>query len=561
MNSLTTNIKHLLMALVVQGVTNFVISPGSRSTPIALLLAELATNNQKVKLLVDVDERSAGFLALGIAKNTQQPVVLLATSGTATANYLPAVAEASISHIPLIILTTDRPGELQGIGAPQTINQNQLYGTHAKYFTQLDLQNEHTDNVEYIDYMVQQLAYLATKAPAGVIHINLPLRKPLMPDLGQEWLKIAEQQFLVSKKALTGENLRQLADELVGKKILLLVGPDEEQINRELMLSVSEKYQAPVLADVLSNMRPGRNVISGIDTLLEAGAVVNSLVPEVVLRFGGTPISARVLPWLKQNKVKVYQIGENFVGKDHSRFAQTTIDIESNELLAQLAEYSVTTSKLQKNYLKQWLEISTKLQKMLAEKSFLAEPTVAHAMASVPADAQLFVANSMPIRDLDNYLWPKAPLKIIGNRGANGIDGTISSAVGVATNLKPTYLLVGDLTLFHDMNGLRLVATLGVNLTIIVINNNGGGIFSFLPQAQAKNYFEQVFGTPLNIEIAKIAQLYEANYKNITTLTALKTELKQITTGLRIIEISSNRANNVVEHQAIIEQIKHVLTD
>lgn len=561
METLTTNIKHMLGALVAQGVTDFVVSPGSRSTPVALLLAELAANKQAVKVLVDVDERSAGFLALGIAKNTKKPVVLLATSGTATANYLPAVAEASISHIPLIILTTDRPTELQGIGAPQTINQNQLYGSHAKHFIQLDLQLQHPDNTEYIDYRMQQVVYLASKAPAGVIQVNLPLRKPLMPALQTRWPQILPQRFLTGKKMLTIADVTDLIKVLTQQKVLILVGPDEEQLNRDLLLKLSEKYQIPVIADALSSVRPGTNVINGIDVLLEADVIPKDLIPDVTFRFGATPVSARVLPWLKQNDVKVYQIGENFVGKDHSRFAQISVDVDSNQLLAQLLAQPSTLTKTENAYLAGWLALSDNFKKLVTQNTVLTEPTIAQAMKNLPSKAQLFVANSMPIRDIDNYLWPENELKIIGNRGANGIDGTISSAVGIATNGQPTYLLIGDLTLFHDMNGLKLVDLLGINLTIIVINNNGGGIFSFLPQAQAKDYFNELFGTPLNLEIAKIAQLYAGEYKCISTLPSLTAELQKVPKGLKLIEIVSQRDKNVLVHQALVTKIKQELNN
>lgn len=561
METLTTNIKHMLGALVAQGVTDFVVSPGSRSTPVALLLAELAANKQAVKVLVDVDERSAGFLALGIAKNTKKPVVLLATSGTATANYLPAVAEASISHIPLIILTTDRPTELQGIGAPQTINQNHLYGSHAKHFIQLDLQLQHPDNTEYIDYRMQQVVYLASKVPAGVIQVNLPLRKPLMPALQTRWPQILPQRFLTGKKMLTIADATDLIKVLTQQKVLILVGPDEEQLNRDLLLKLSEKYQIPVIADALSSVRPGTNVINGIDVLLEADVIPKDLIPDVTFRFGATPVSARVLPWLKQNDVKVYQIGENFVGKDHSRFAQISVDVDSNQLLAQLLAQPGTLTKTENAYLAGWLALSDNFKKLVTQNTVLTEPTIAQAMKNLPSKAQLFVANSMPIRDIDNYLWPENELKIIGNRGANGIDGTISSAVGIATNGQPTYLLIGDLTLFHDMNGLKLVDLLGINLTIIVINNNGGGIFSFLPQVQAKDYFNELFGTPLNLEIAKIAQLYAGEYKCVSTLPSLTAELQKVPKGLKLIEIVSQRDKNVLVHQALVTKIKQELNN
>lgn len=557
-DSLTTNIKHLLTALVLQGVHDFVVSPGSRTTPIALLLAEMQKLRDDVRVTVDVDERSAAFFALGIAKTTHQPVALLATSGTATGNYLPAIMEASISHIPLIALTTDRPQELQEVGAPQTVHQTNLYGDHTKSFTAITVQDNHEDVTDYIDYRVQELVGLAMTKPAGPIQINLPLRKPLMPILGETWPTVATQQILVGQQQMGWQNVQALAALLRKPKAMMLLGPDEVGWNIAKLKQLAAHYQLPVLADVLSNFRPSEYAISGIDSLLAADVIKDDLKPEVVIRFGGTPVSAKVTAWLRDAKITVVQIGQEHAGHDHARHAQTTVIADADAVVADLlAEPGVRKA----TFLEQWQKVSATLLSLTMKTDEQgAEYQIPAALADLPENGQLFIANSMPIRDMDNYYVPNHSIKIAANRGANGIDGTISSAFGMAMTGKPTTLLTGDLTLFHDMNGLMLSHQAHVPLTIVVVNNQGGGIFSFLPQAAAKAYFEPMFGTPLPIVIERIARLYDAEYKSVDDLNLLYELVHKPATRLRIIEVKSNREQNVVAHQKLTQAIKEALS-
>ena len=531
---LTRNIKHLLTSLVTQGVHDFVVSPGSRTTPFALLLAEMQVVRDDVRVTVDVDERSAAFFALGMAKAMHKPVALLATSGTATANYLPAIMEAHISHVPLIALTTDRPEELQEIGAPQTVNQANMYGDNTKAFSALQMQDDHTDVTAYIDYHVQQLVATATTAPAGPVQINLPLRKPLMPDLGEAWPTVTEQVITVGTMRANEATVAMLANKLRDEKALLLVGPDETGWQAEKFATLAEHFQTPMLADVLSNVRPSDAAINGIDALLEAGALDDALVPDVAVRFGGTPVSVRVVAWLRDKQVQVIQVGVNHAGHDHSRQTRTTLAVDEMVLVDDLLATDTTA-------------IAT------TEMSEVALPGV---MAAVPADSQVFIANSMPIRDMDNYFMPAENVHVMANRGANGIDGTVSSAFGMAMTGKPTTFLTGDLTLFHDMNGLMMAHQANLAMTIVVVNNNGGGIFSFLPQAAAKDYFEPMFGTPLALSVEKIAALYDADYHLVTSQDDLRELLAQPATSLRLIEVQSTRAQNVAEHDAVLAKIR-----
>lgn len=557
-DSLTRNIKHLLTSLVLQGVHDFVVSPGSRTTPVALLLAEMQQVRDDVRVTVDVDERSAAFFALGIAKTTHQPVVLLATSGTATGNYLPAFMEASISHIPLIALTTDRPTELQQIGAPQTVHQEHLYGEHAKAYTAIEMQDDHADVTAYIDYHVQELVGRALTQPMGPIQINLPLRKPLMPKLGEAWPDVTPQRILVGQRQAGWQDIQAIAALLRKPKAMMLLGPDEIGWQTEKIEQLAAHYQLPVLADILSNFRPSQYAVNGIDSLIAADVIDDSQIPDVVLRFGGTPVSAKVITWLREKEIPVIQIGQEHAGHDHGRRTHTTVVADPDTVISDLlAEPGVKNA----TFLKKWQDLTDKLMSVVTtEVANAVEYQVPTALAELPENARLFIANSMPIRDMDNYFVPKQRLQIAANRGANGIDGTVSSAFGMAMSGQPTTLLTGDLTLFHDMNGLMLSHQAHVPMTIIVVNNQGGGIFSFLPQSEAAAYFEPMFGTPLPIVIERIARLYDAEYKLVDDLAALSDLIRKPATRLRIIEIQSNRQKNVTAHRDLTTAINEALS-
>lgn len=547
---LTTHVQHLIQSLVQQGVENFIVSPGSRSTPLALLLAEYSRHiNPSVRIHVAVDERDAAFLGLGIAKAQQTPVVLLATSGTATANYLPALAEARLSHVPLVVLTTDRPQELQHIGAPQTIQQMGLYSDHVKEAMQLTLQDDHGDVSDYIDYQVQQLVHQATTQPAGPVQINLPLRKPLMPDLGTEWPTVKAQQFLPTT---THVNVTDIAALLTNKRVLILAGPAETTWDPQLFAHLAAKWHVPVISDALSGLRGEANMMTGIDALLAADVVQADMVPDVVIRFGGTPVSGRVLPWLREAGVLEIQVGTQHIGHDHSRHTAMNVTGDDMTILQDLLAIDFVGDD---RFLRNWQATQLKLANV-QETTRLTEMSVAQALSNLSHQSQLFLANSMVIRDFDNYWQPSTVLPTMANRGANGIDGTIASAVGMALNGRPTWLPIGDLTLFHDMNGLMLARQKNVDLTLVVTNNNGGGIFSFLPQSQADEYFEEMFGTGQDLDIAKIAALYNAEYHLITETDELTNLVKKDWHGLRLLEIQTHRQDNVDAHAERIRALK-----
>ncbi|HEY4399969.1 MAG TPA: 2-succinyl-5-enolpyruvyl-6-hydroxy-3-cyclohexene-1-carboxylic-acid synthase [Lactobacillaceae bacterium] len=550
---LADNIHHLISALQASGVRDVVISPGSRSTPVALMFAERAAHDDTLALYVDVDERSAAFFALGLAKTAQRPVVLLSTSGTAAANYYPAIVEAAISHVPLIALTTDRPSELQNVGAPQTIDQTHLYGHYAKAFVNVNLQDDHQDVTSYIDFRVQTAIKQATAAPAGPIQINLPLRKPLMPAFNRQVPAVLPLQTTADSTP----NLDWLA-ELAAKKVLVVAGPAET--TKTDLTAVAQRFGWPIVADVLSHQRRDQAVF-GIDALLGSGALTAAYLPDVVLWFGATPVSAQLSQWMTQ--AEVWQMGNISVGLDHTRHVRRVIEAPETALVQSLAQQTPVISEEQQTFLAQWQTLRANYAAQLATRTqkFDEMAVVETLDAHLPDGSAIFVANSMPIRDMDDAFSNRGQHLIYANRGANGIDGVLSSAFGMAaaTPERAHVLLTGDLTLFHDMNGLMMGRTHDLEMTIVVINNNGGGIFSFLPQAQADLYFEQLFGTPLPLDFAKISALYGLDYQLIADQTALENVLAQSGKHWRLLEIQSEREQNVLDHRAWKQQLGEAL--
>ncbi|MGO0154514.1 2-succinyl-5-enolpyruvyl-6-hydroxy-3-cyclohexene-1-carboxylic-acid synthase [Leuconostoc mesenteroides] len=539
-DTLTFNTKHLLQALFKSGIRHFIVSPGSRSTPIALLLAEYAEQNNEIKLFVDVDERSAGFFALGIAKTLLEPVALLGTSGTAIAEYMPAVAEAYASNIPLVVLSTDRPQELQFNGAPQTIPQSNLFGQLTKQAILIHLQDLHGDVTEYIDFMVQKVINLSITAPRGPIQINLPLRKPLMPVLARQ------DEVHVQRVVFEKQSGQYFLPPITAKKLLILAGPNVLNSYDDSLKKFAIKNNVPVIADVLSQSRH-TYTIHGIDVLLQAHQISADLKPDLVIRLGKTPVSARVLQWLKEENIVTWHVDED-AGVDHTRHIARAIKMSPNSFLENT---HLLLSKNQVDFNQKWLSLPS-VTKTRNEMNIITALDDA-----VPDDTHIFVANSMPIRDMDNFFTGKHTQRIYANRGANGIDGVISSASGMSAVTKQrSVLLTGDLTLFHDMNGLMMAKNYQLPLDIIVINNNGGGIFSFLPQAGEPKYFEQLFGTPLNIDIKKIADLYDIDYHQLNDPEALSQILQMPSKTTRIIEYKSNRQRNRDDHRKVVGMLK-----
>ena len=547
------------------GVRHAVFSPGSRSTTMAMLFTE----HEGFETYMNIDERSASFMALGIAKAHKEPTVLVCTSGSAVAHYLPAVLEAQYSGVPLIVLSADRPHTLLHVGAPQTVDQHKIFGTTVNYFEELAVPQES----HYYTYprQVARKAYMkAMDTKKGPVHINVPLFEPLVPELSRNHFEAGRSSFKVVKPnyssvfgfdnrnnlthinntidiAHNNDSTKEINNLLERyERILILAGPQIDIDEAEMIRSFGEALQAPILADPLSTVR-GCNtsdvVISTYDALLAGQALWHELKPDCVIQFGQIVVSKRVQQMIA-SWTDVEYIEVNPTMDSMNPTGKTTIHMQ--------ASIDVFTHLYGKNnnsdtYLNIWrrLEQAGKKQLSLAidEPHCFEGRTIRELQKQIPEDGQIFVANSMTIRDFD-YFWFSGESKAVlyGNRGVNGIDGTISTALGLAVNGRPTYLVTGDLSLFHDLNGLAVAKTHNLNLTIILHNNDGGGIFEYLPQKGTK-HFDYLFSTSQGLDYSGAAKLYGCDYTKISSPDEFSSVLANVSqeTGVHIIEIPTNR--------------------
>ena len=547
------------------GVRHAVFSPGSRSTTMAMLFKE----HEGFETYMNIDERSASFMALGIAKAHKEPTVLVCTSGSAVAHYLPAVLEAQYTGVPLIVLSADRPHTLLHVGAPQTVDQHKIFGTAVNYFEELAVPQES----HYYTYprQVARKAYMkAMDTKKGPVHINVPLFEPLVPELSRNHFEAGRSSFKVVKPnygsvfdcrhendlthinnavdiAHGNDGTNEINDLFKRyERILILAGPQIDIDEAETIRSFGAALQAPILADPLSNVRgcgTSKVVISTYDALLAGQALWNELKPDCVIQFGQIVVSKRVQQMLA-SWTDVEYIEVNPTMDSMNPTGKTTMHVQ--------ASIDVFTHLHGKNnnsdtYLNIWrrLEQAGKKQLSLAidEPHCFEGRTIRELQKKIPEDGQIFVANSMTIRDFD-YFWFSGESKAVlyGNRGVNGIDGTISTALGLAANGKPTYLVTGDLSLFHDLNGLAVAKTHNLNLTIILHNNDGGGIFEYLPQKGTK-HFDYLFSTSQGLDYSGAAKLYGCGYTKISSPDELSSVLANVSqeTGVHIIEIPTNR--------------------
>ena len=547
------------------GVRHAVFSPGSRSTTMAMLFKE----HEGFETYMNIDERSASFMALGIAKAHKEPTVLVCTSGSAVAHYLPAILEAQYSGIPLIVLSADRPHTLLHVGAPQTVDQHKIFGTAVNYFEELAVPQES----HYYTYprQVARKSYMkAMDTKKGPVHINVPLFEPLVPELSRNHFEAGRSSFKVVKpnyssvfgcdnrKNLTHVNnaidithgndgTKEINDLLERyERILILAGPQIDIDEANTIRFFGEALQAPILADPLSNVRgcnTSDGVISTYDALLAGQALWHELKPDCVIQFGQIVVSKRVQQMIASwSDVEYIEVNPTMDSMNPT--GKTTIQMQ--------ASIDVFTHLYGKNnssdtYLKIWQRLEQEGKKQLSlaidEPHCFEGRTIRELQEYIPEDGQVFIANSMTIRDFD-YFWFSRESKAVlyGNRGVNGIDGTISTALGLAVNGRPTYLVTGDLSLFHDLNGLAVAKTHNLNLTIILHNNDGGGIFEYLPQKGTK-HFDYLFSTSQGLDYSGAAKLYGCGYTKISSPDELSSALAKIgqESGVHIIEIPTNR--------------------
>ena len=510
------------------GLRHAVVAPGSRSTPMAIALAE------RTELTVHVvhDERVAAFTALGLGLDGV-PTMLLCTSGTAAVNFHPAVVEAGLSNVPMILATADRPPELRGIGSPQTIDQVGLYGSSVRWFHDARVPDE-ADPASW-----RPLAQrVFSTAAAGPVHLNLPFREPLVGTAGRLPEPIGPPLPVPRAVASSGpldEHLDRQRGVIVAGG---LHGEDVADIE-----ALARRLGWPILADPCSGCRSLDWSVTAFDSLLRHTDFAQAHAPELVVRFGRAPASKVLSQWIVSSGAPVLQVGgPGVIDPDRNVAAICAIDD-----LAQLSGAAETP------WMARWRHANSAAEQAIdaaVEELPLSEPGVARTIAAALGDELgLVVASSMPVRDLEWFGGPAA--RAHSNRGANGIDGVMSTALGRALSGRPTVVLVGDIAFAHDSNALLGLRERGADLRIVVIDNGGGGIFSFLPQASLLpgDRFEQLFGTPHGTDIEALAAAHGVPARTVETLGELGGALQQA--GPSVIRVVTDRAENVRHHDLI----------
>ena len=560
------------------GVRHAVFSPGSRSTTLAMLFQ----SHGGFHTYMNIDERSAGFMALGIAKAQGEPAVLVCTSGSALTHYGPAVVEAKHSSVPMIILSADRPYTLQQVGAPQTIDQQKYFGTAVNYYEELSVPSES----HYYTYprQVARRAYLkANDHKLGPVHINVPLFEPLVPNREEEYFKRGRsaKPFRLVKH----QEIASLASLLTGKRVLILGGPTVT--NPKAVVDFADRIGAVVIGDPLSNLRQYEGVISTYDAFLVHHERWEELRPDVVIQLGQIPVSKRIQQWMETlTDIDYITVSPNADVVNPSLtttiHVMASLDVFVTEVYRGLSLqqglgtiiYEISEQKdnctyrdldtnsaysgqlaADSSYVQIWQQIESnsreQLDKVQEEPNLFEGRTIHMLQQMMPDEGQILAANSMSIRDMD-YFWAtgRSQVMVYGNRGTNGIDGTVSTALGLSTNGKPTVILTGDLSFFHDLNGLAIGKTHGMNLTIILHNNDGGGIFQYLPQ-KGTDDFDYLFNTPQGIDYSGLATMYGLDYVKVTTNAELDRAMQQYigAEGIHLIEVPTSKEGSRELHK------------
>jgi 2-succinyl-5-enolpyruvyl-6-hydroxy-3-cyclohexene-1-carboxylate synthase len=545
----------LVDELARHGVRHAVVAPGSRSTPIALALIE----DPRITVHVRVDERSAAYLALGIAKASGQIVPVLCTSGTAASYFLGAVMEADLSCLPLLLLTADRPPELHGIGANQTVEQAGMYGDAVRWAPRIDVPESRPDSVAMWRSLVSRaVAHCrgdSGKGP-GPVHLNLPLREPLIPTNDSAGFTHDLGLGAALHEPRPAEPLTQapaeLTSRLSGVRHGIVVAGGWQLGTSDDVLAFAARAGWPVIAEPHSGARRGPMALRSADALLRDERFTATNRPDLVLVVGRVGLSRALLDWLAGvPHVVISPDGGHWdVARSASAVIRCGVDCLST-IAIEPADAAWST---------EWRDasqhVSDDIDAILDASSALTEPQVARDVAGlVPAGTTLVVSSSMPIRDLDLVMRPRDDVRILANRGVSGIDGFASTAQGVAIGTQggaPVVALCGDLSLLHDINGLMPGPDQRADVTYVVINNDGGGIFSLLPQRSAvdPDAFERLFGTPHGMSIERLAAAYEVDYALVATTDELSNSLSSYG-GVRIIEVRTDRAENAALHERL----------
>jgi len=499
-NNSTSLARVIVRQIIEAGITDVVISPGSRNAPLSLAFYE-ASQEGLIKIHVRIDERTAAFFALGIIKATNRPVPVVCTSGTAVANYHPAVLEASHTNAPLLVLTADRPAMLRKTGANQTTEQARIFGKAVRYFAD-------------IDGPVYPMELPLDSLRTGPVHLNLQFDEPLLSDDSSNWLSeinVAPKDFVPRTKP---GNLR-----LVGARGVVVIGHDRGGLTVDEITKFTKTLGWPVIAeDPLSFP----DAVAHASIFLASPEIRSTLIPQSVLVIGRTTLSRSINAFIKSSPI-TYVVDQ--------RLATVDTDRQADRKFTELPELQGIIQS--DEWIAKWAKVSERAQKLISSLDGWNEAVIARTIAAaIPNETALFVSSSRPIRDFEGFAAPRTGIDVYANRGLAGIDGNISTALGIAHAHKATIAVLGDLSFLHDLTG--LIQSESINCRFIVINNDGGGIFSTLPQ-RGVNGFETVFGTPHGLNPAAIAQAMGITAKKVLSVKELETEVIAPISGISVV--------------------------
>jgi 2-succinyl-5-enolpyruvyl-6-hydroxy-3-cyclohexene-1-carboxylate synthase len=528
------------------GLTDVCISPGSRSAPLAMAFAR----HPAIRVWMHIAERSGSFFGVGLAKAGGRPVALLCTSGSAAAEFHPAVVEASYSRTPLLVLTADRPPELREVGANQAIDQARLYGTAVRWYCDPGPPLASPDAARGWRRLAARAMAEATGRPPGPVHLNLPFREPLTPPPGEPpmALESAGAARIWRSDEPSAAMLERFAA-LLGSALRPLVVAGEMRDGARLAGTLAS-LGAPILAEPTSQLRLAGSV-AGYDALLREQDWVARHRPDLVLRLGAAPTSKLLNQWLKELAAPTVLVDPAAGWRDPGLLAG---EVFAADPLALLAGCSPAPSGWREEWLAADRVVVDALRRALAAGPLFEAHAVRALASALPDRATLFVGSSLAIRDVDTF-WPAGQQGrlLLGNRGASGIDGLVSSGLGAAAARgEPAALLLGDLSLYHDMNGLWAARRRGLHATFVILDNDGGGIFNFLPPAEHLDVFEELFGTPLGLNLEDVARLYGLGYCSVDKAEDLEPALRGAlaSSSSSLLRVAFSREASVLGHRA-----------
>lgn len=557
----------LVETLARLGLECAIVCPGSRSTPLAIAFAQ----HLGIEAIPVLDERSAAFFALGRARRSQKPVVLVCTSGTAGANFYPAIIEARESRVPLIVLTADRPPELRNCNAGQAIDQQKLFGDYVNFYSEIALPSLERSMLAYLRQTTLQAWQQAQYPLKGVVHLNVPFREPLAPIEQSEAQQLAPSfpnDFFNHIRPIRNHSSKQNCDSvfqsIVDQKGIIIAGvaqPENPRQYCEAIAHLSKSLKMPVLAEGLSPLRNYASLnpylISTYDTILRNPELCQKLAPSVVIRIGEMPTSKILRQWLDaiQPLQIVIDVSDRSLDPLHGRTIHLPVAIEALQLSVQADFDSVSD----------WLSVEFQARREI-DRTLAAEETLFEGKAAwilsqtIAPETPLFIASSMPVRDVEFFWKPNdRAIQPYFNRGANGIDGTLSTALGIAHG-EGAVMLSGDLSLLHDTNGFLIRSHFRGHLTIVLINNNGGGIFGMLPIAPFEP-FEEFFATPQNVDFSKLCQTYGVKHELIQSWVQLIDALKTVPDqGIRVLELKTDRHLDAQWRKNNLGRFAHFIT-